>query len=73
MNIQFDWRFDEDMENRATDSWGERHSLVRNWLVGLCNRLRHHPDRIELTPRQCRLHAAVARTRPWDCPYGRPE
>jgi hypothetical protein len=31
---------------------------VRSRLVGLRNRLRHHPDRIELTPRQCRLHAA---------------
>jgi len=41
--------------------------------AGLRSRMRGHPDQIVLTRSQRRLHAALARTRPWLCPYGRPE
>lgn len=50
-----------------------RRCVVRERLTGLRGRLRYHPDQIPLTRRQRRLHAALARTMPWLCPYGQPE
>jgi len=54
-------------------SHGSRKSFLRNRLAGFCSRLRGHPDQIVLTRSQRRLHATLARTRPWICPHGRPE
>jgi len=50
-----------------------RRCVVRERLTGLRRRLRYHRDQIPLTRRQRRLHAALARTMPWLCPYGQPE
>ena len=50
-----------------------RRGLVRMRMTSLRNRLKYHPDQIPLTRRQRRLHAALARTIPWLCPYGQPE
>jgi hypothetical protein len=50
-----------------------RRCMVREKLTGLRGRLKYHPDQIPLTRRQRRLHAALARTMPWLCPYGQPE
>jgi hypothetical protein len=50
-----------------------RRGLVRMRMSCLRGRLTYHPDQIPLTRRQRRLHAALARTMPWLCPYGQPE
>jgi len=50
-----------------------RRALVPMRMARLRDRLKYHPDLMPLTRRQRRLHAALARTMPWLCPYGQPE
>jgi hypothetical protein len=52
---------------------GRRTRLMRGISAGSRSHRKGRPDQIALTRSQRRLHAALARTRPWLCPYGRPE
>lgn len=98
MNIQFDWRFDEDNKkqvNGATNAHqfsrrtrSSAHVRTRpaessvdvirpagivGPLAGIYARLRHRRHQMGLTASQRRLHAALARTRAWLCPDALPE
>lgn len=54
-------------------SSGWRKRITRIPVIRIRRRPRRRPGQISLTRRQRRLHAALARTRPWLCPYPRPE
>jgi hypothetical protein len=85
MGVQFEWRFDEDErlsggERSGDPGRGGRISLraivrkVRRVAVSFRKRAsRKKADDPYLSARQRRLHSALARTRPWLCPYGRRE
>jgi len=84
MSVRFEWQFDEDEHLVGERSGGFdkdgkdrlRAVLPRIWrIVGLF-RERYESARTRgecLTTSQRRLHAALARTRPWLCPRGRRE
>lgn len=85
MGVQFEWRFDEDErllggERPGGPGRGRRHPLraILQKVRRAAASLREHAspkktDDAYLSVRQRRLHSALARTRPWLCPYGRRE
>jgi hypothetical protein len=83
MKIQFDWRFEDERKTAAASSQdretrrgsrGERGYFGENYRPfrerAAASKTVYDSG---LTRNQRRLHAALARTRPWLCPYGRPE
>ncbi len=78
MNIRFDWYFDDGDNGRNVTA---REMMRRNPVHVRCYlpQDRKHVSRsgtvydAGLTRSQRRLHAALARTKPWHCPHGQPE
>lgn len=80
MSIEFEWSFDDEPETDYGQLYERDTALIVEsspWIVSLLmdirDSLRHRPYRAMLTDSQRRLHAALARTRPWLCPDALPE
>jgi hypothetical protein len=85
MNVQFEWRFDEDERLSGGERSGDPGRGGRNPLRDVLRKVcrvavlcrkgisSKKADGLYLSARQRRLHSALARTRPWLCPYGRRE
>ena len=76
MSIQFEWHFD-DGEGPKTEKEATHATRFSSWTASLLARIRARFERrplvLGLTASQRRLHAALARTRPWLCPDALPE
>ena len=84
MSIQFDWRFDDEGNEKTPSvlsSWEPekeatnttQSSRIASSAMYIHARSGHHFHPAWLTASQRRLHAALARTRPWLCPDAQPE
>jgi len=76
MSIRFEWHFDDE-EGQKTEKEAARATRLSSWIASLLARVRarfeRRPLAMGLTASQRRLHAALARTRPWLCPDALPE
>ena len=84
MSIQFDWHFDDEGNEKTPSvlsSWEPekeatnttQSSRIASSAMYIHARSGHHFHPAWLTASQRRLHAALARTRPWLCPDAQPE
>ena len=76
MSIRFEWRFDDEEEQKI-EKEATHATWLSSWIASLLVRVRARFERrplvLGLTASQRRLHAALARTRPWLCPDALPE